>query len=280
MGFSCACKNESLGLNAVSAAIASRWRPLELDPKPAYGECSAASDPATDHQESCLRRTLFKDALTTVSLVSMHNHARLAGLIFVLLLHGCAAPFAGLPRVVDDKLERYVTAMGLEIVAVSEHRDRWAGYQFQLVDFARQDILGLSIGKQRIFISYELSRLAYSNSNYRWLLRHTLAHEIAHDVLGRDPGILDHVGERGGFANRITSQDLGLSSRISFRPYSRAAELAADRRGMEYWQKLGWNCGQWVRLFVKFVAHGYEGDIDHPTRERLQQAIQICSEQS
>ena len=171
--------------------------------------------------------------------------------------------------------------MGLEIVAVSEHRDRWAAYQFRLADFARQDILGLSIGKQRIFISYELSRLAYENSNYRWLLRHTLAHEIAHDVLGRDPATIDHAGDqRGGLANRITSRDLGLSSRVAFRPYSRSAELAADRRGMEYWQKLGWNCGHWVRLFVKFIAQGYEGDVDHPTRERLDQAIQICSQPS
>jgi predicted Zn-dependent protease len=211
----------------------------------------------------------------------MHSTARLATFFLVLLLNSCSSLWIGLPTVADEKLERYVTAIGLEIVAVSEHRDRWSAYQFRLADFTRQDILGLSIGKQRIFISYELSRLAYENSNYRWLLRHTLAHEIAHDVLGRDPAALDHAGDqRGGLANRITSRDLGLSSRVAFRPYSRSAELAADRRGMEYWQKLGWSCGHWVRLFVKFTAQGYEGDVDHPTRERLDQAIQICSQPS
>lgn len=211
----------------------------------------------------------------------MHSAARLAAFFLVLLLNSCASILVGVPTVVDEKLERYVTAIGLEIVAVSEHRDRWADYQFRLADFARRDILGLSIGNQRIFISYELSRLAYENSNYRWLLRHTLAHEIAHDVLGRDPSTLDNPGDHGGgLANRITGRDLGLSSRVSFRPYSRSAELAADRRGMEYWQKLDWNCGHWVRLFVNFTAQGYEGDVDHPTKERLEQAIEICSRQS
>ena len=187
----------------------------------------------------------------------------------------------GLPTVADEKLERYVTAMGLEIVAVSEHRGRWASYQFKLADFPRRDILGLSTGNQKIFISYELSRLAYKSQNYRWLLRHTLAHEIAHDVLGRNPGGVDGGANHGmGLANRIASRDLGLSDRIKFRPYSRSAELAADRKGMEYWQKLGWHCGHWVRLFLDFSAQGYEGDVDHPTQERLEQAVRICFERS
>jgi predicted Zn-dependent protease len=211
----------------------------------------------------------------------MNSTARLAIVWIVLLLNSCAPILAGVPTVVDEKLERYVTDIGLEIVAVSEHRDQWASYQFKLADFSRRDILGLSIGKQRIFISYELSRLAYKNSNYRWLLRHTLAHEIAHDVLGIDPATSDDPRDhRDGLANRITGKDLGLPSRVVFRPYSRSAELAADRKGMEYWQKLGWSCGHWVRLFVNFTAQGYEGDIDHPTKERLDQAIQICSRQS
>ena len=174
-----------------------------------------------------------------------------------------------------------MTDMGLQIVAVSEHRDRLANYQFRLADFTRRDILGLSAGKQRIFISHELSRLAYEHSGYRWLLRHTLAHEIAHDVLGKKFVTQNGTGEHGtGLANRITSRDLGLSERIAFRPYGRLDELAADRRGMEYWQKLGWHCVHWVRLFLDFAKQGYEGDVDHPTGERLQQAVQVCSEQS
>ena len=72
--------------------------------------------------------------------------------------------------------------------------------------------------------------------------------------------------------SRLTGSDQ-VSSLLPFRG------MAADRMAMEYWRKLGWSCGNWVSLFVNFTAQGYEGDVDHPTKERLDQAIQICSEQ-
>jgi predicted Zn-dependent protease len=210
----------------------------------------------------------------------MHSTLRLAPFFTILFLSSCSPILMGLPTVVDEKLERYVGEIGLQIVAVSEHRDRWAQYDFRLADFARRDILGLSIGKQKIFISYKLSRLAFRDSSYRWLLRHTLAHEIAHDVLGGHPATQEEASGRHGLANRITGRDLGLSSRIKFLPYSRTSELAADRLAMAYWQKLGWHCQHWVRLFKDFIEQGYQGDVDHPTKERLEQAMEICSEQS
>jgi predicted Zn-dependent protease len=209
------------------------------------------------------------------------HYARLTVLLIILSSSACSPIIAGLPIVVDEKLEHYVTEVALEIVEVSEHRNRLADYRIRLADFSRRDILGLSIGNQRIFISYELSRLAYHDSNYRWLLRHTLAHEIAHEVLGREPAAREIAeNQQIGLANSITSRDLGMSSRIKFLPFSRAAELAADRKGMEYWQRLGWDCGHWVRLFIDFAQRGYVGDVDHPTEERLEQASRICSQQS
>lgn len=204
----------------------------------------------------------------------------LALFLLIPFFYSCSSIFVNVPIVHDDSVEEVVSAIGREIVAVSEHRDHAARFRFRLADFARRDILGLSNGKQRIFISYELARLALSSSHHRWLLRHTLAHEIAHDVLGGDimaPAGASEVGP--GMANRITSGDLGLSSQVKFRPYSRWAELAADRRAMEYWQRLGWDCRNWVKLFVGFMERGYTGDPDHPTKERLEQAIEVCSEQ-
>jgi predicted Zn-dependent protease len=215
------------------------------------------------------------------SLGSFPARSSLAVLFLVLIFSACAPILREPPTVADEKLEHFVSAIGLQIVAVSEYRDRSASYKFKLADFARRDILGLSTGNQTIYVSYELSRLAYRNSYYRWLLRHTLAHEVAHDVLGSDVKTGDDDGRQTlGLANRITSRDLGLSEQIKFRPYSRSAELAADRKGMEYWQRLGWNCANWVQLFVNFSAQGYEGDVDHPTQDRLRQATKICSAQS
>jgi len=177
----------------------------------------------------------------------------------------------------DERLEEFVNSEAIQILRVSENSHKAAFYQFRLVNFPRKDILGLSVGKHQIFISYELSRLAYRNAHHRWLLRHTLAHEIAHDVLGGDVGKQSPVSRPAlGLVNRITGRDLGLSGNISFHPYSTSAELEADRKGLQYWQKLGWNCRIWVRIFQNFLDQGYEGDADHPTVERLDQAIKIC----
>lgn len=208
----------------------------------------------------------------------MYRTIARAAFLPLFLLASCSSLLPALPTVQDKPLKSFVRSMALEIVAVSEHRNLARDYRFELADFARRDILGLSLGGQRIFISYELSRLALTSPHHRWLLRHTLAHEIAHDVLGGEiapPAEAPEIGS--GLANRITAADLGLPPRVRFRPYSRRAELAADRKGMEYWEKLGWDCGQWVRLFTGFMARGYVGDTDHPTKERLDQAIDICA---
>ena len=212
--------------------------------------------------------------------VSTDRLGRLAAFFLILLLSSCSPIYSKLPTIDDPKLQSYITAIGLEIVAVSEDRERSESYQFKLADFARGDILGFTAGDRIIFISHELSQRAYEDDYHRWLLRHTLAHEVAHTVLkGQLAAELDSEYETVGLANRITNRDLGLSAWIKFRPYSRSVELAADQKAMGYWRKLGWNCGNWVSLFVKFTAQGYEGDVDHPTKERLNLAIRICSEQ-
>jgi predicted Zn-dependent protease len=181
-----------------------------------------------------------------------------------------------LPTVGDEKLQDFVADEARRILNVAESSRKAAVYKIGLVDFPRKDILGLSIGNQRIFISYQLSRLAYEKESYRWVLRQTLAHEIAHDVLGGEVGVHEPLLSAPGFANRITAQDLGLTGGRSFRPYSRLSELAADKKGMEYWRKIGWDCRIWVRILEDFLNRGYRGDVNHPTLERHRQAVQIC----
>lgn len=189
----------------------------------------------------------------------------------------CAPLSLRISPIADETLEALVHREAVEIVRVSENSHRMELYRFLLADFPRKDILGLSVGKQRIFISYRLARLAYRSEHHRWLLRQTLAHEIAHDVLGAAAGNPEPVSRHNlGLANRINAGDLGLSGMVTFRPYSKSAELLADRKGLEYWGKLGWDCRNWVRIFQNFIKQGYHGDVDHPTVERLNQALEVC----
>ena len=198
--------------------------------------------------------------------------------LFLLMLCSCSLhPASFMPTVSDDRLESFLAGEAAKILEVSENADSAPLYRFYLVKFRREDILGLSLGNHQIFMSYELSHRAYEQKSYRWLFRQTLAHEIAHDVLGAG----NSDGETGlnsvsGSTNRVTERDLGLPRIFLFRNYSRTAELAADQKAMEYWQKMGWDCHIWIEIFKNFLENGYIGDADHPTDERLSQAMKIC----
>jgi predicted Zn-dependent protease len=201
----------------------------------------------------------------------------IVALSFCLALISCAPLSLTIPTVKDERLEAFVNREARDILKVSESGEKAELYDVRLADFPRKDILGLSIGKQRIYISYRLARLAHRYERHRWLLRQTLAHEIGHDVLGGDVLLREPVAPHAlGQSRRINADDLGLPGIVSFRGYSRRAELQADKKGMEYWQKLGWDCRIWVRIFQNFLEQGYQGDVDHPTVERLNQAEKLC----
>jgi hypothetical protein len=206
-------------------------------------------------------------------------HLRESAIVFFLFgLCSCASlPTLFLPTITDKTLEAFIAEEAQQILSAFGNAHKAALYKFYLVDFPRQDILGLSFGEHRIVISYQLTRLAREKTRYLWLLRHTLAHEIAHDVLehAKDEQMASLNAVRQSHA-RIAGGDLGLPLFISFRNYSTAAELAADETAMEYWKKIGWDCGIWIKLFRGFLDQGYIGDPDHPTVARLSQAIRIC----
>jgi hypothetical protein len=176
---------------------------------------------------------------------------------------------------------RFITEEAQQILRVSGKAHKADGYKFYLAKFPRDDILGLSSGEHRIFISYHLTRLAREHTGSLWLFRHTLVHEIAHDVLGyaKDEQLASLNAVRQSHV-RINGADLGLPLLISYCNYSTAAELAADEAAMEYWKKIGWDCSIWIKLFRSFLVQGYISDPDHPTNERLNQAIKICESNS
>jgi hypothetical protein len=204
-------------------------------------------------------------------------------IVFILFaLCSCASlPALFLPTISDERLEAFVAQEAQQILRVSGNTHKADWYKFYLAKFPRDDILGLSFGEHRIFISYELTRLAREHTGSLWLFRHTLAHEIAHDVLehAKNEQMASLNAVRQSHA-RIKGADLGLPRFISYRNYSTAAELAADEAAMEYWKKIGWDCSIWIKLFRSFLDQGYIGDPDHPLNERLTQAIRICESNS
>jgi hypothetical protein len=196
-------------------------------------------------------------------------------LLFPFVFLSCSMQ-PNIPTVSDDPIERLVRDEAARIVAVSEDKDRLADYQILLSDFPRKDILGMSIGSRRIYISHRLAKLAFRRPSYLWLLRQTLAHEIAHETAGHArrnavSGLNHFPGDRG-----ITAQDVGLPRNVWFRHYSVEKELEADLKGLRYWSKLQWDCQIWVGILEQFQRQNYLGDKFHPTDRRLQQAQRVC----
>jgi hypothetical protein len=118
--------------------------------------------------------------------------------------------------VVDDRVEDKLRSEAAHIVAVSEDRENFSKYQFLLSDFPRKDIIGMSVGNRRIYISYKLASLALTNSSHRWLLRQTVAHEIAHETAGhaKQEGAMWLNG--GALAVGASGSDVGLPWYVRF----------------------------------------------------------------
>jgi predicted Zn-dependent protease len=196
-------------------------------------------------------------------------------IIFHLLLTSCSTRLS-IPTVSDDPVELFVRQEAARIVAVSEDKDHFGEYQIHLSDFPRKDILGMSIGNRRIYISHRLAKFASGSSLHLWLLRQTLAHEIAHETAGHAKNNEFTWFNRATSAPALSGTDVGLPGNVRFRNYSTEKELEADSIGLEYWKKLGWDCGIWVRILQSFEKQNYVGDIFHPTGKRLQQAQRAC----
>lgn len=194
--------------------------------------------------------------------------------LYSLFLVSCSLT-PNLAVVNDAGIERLVRDEAKQILAVSEDAANTSRYQIFLSDFPRGDILGMSIGQRRIYISHKLGSRALYSQRHLWLLRQTLAHEIAHESAG-------HANFRQVNFNRpsaersMTSRDVGLPWYVVFQPYSMEKELQADLDGMRYWKRLHWNCAIWVRILEDFERQNYSGDTSHPTGTRLQQALRAC----
>jgi predicted Zn-dependent protease len=204
------------------------------------------------------------------------NGRILCGLIiFVSLLVSCSAQ-TSIPTVSDDPIEILVRDEAARIIAVSEDKDRPSDYQIFLSDFPRKDILGMSVGHHRIYVSHELAKLAAKQVPYLWLLRQTLAHEIAHETAGhaRQSGATGLT--RGPVGGGVSSGDVGLPWSVRLRNYSTDKELEADWKGLQYWERLGWDCRIWVGILKNFERQNYAGDVHHPTDKRLRQAQTVC----
>lgn len=183
---------------------------------------------------------------------------------------------ATIPTVSDERVEGLLRTEAARIISVTEDKQHLSEYRIFLSDFPRKDVLGMSVGNRRIYISHELAKLASRRPFHLWLLRQTLAHEIAHETAGHARQTSEASLARGPFARSVSNTDIGLPARVTLRNYSAEKEFEADAKGLQYWMRLGWDCRIWVRILQSFEKQNYGGDALHATDERLRRATAVC----
>ena len=171
------------------------------------------------------------------------NMWRIGFLFGLLVSHLCliaCSTQATIPTVSDDPVESLIRTEAARIISVSEDKQHLSEYHILLSDFPRKDVLGMSVGNRRIYISHELAKLASKGPFHLWLLRQTLAHEIAHETSGHARQSSGASFLRGPFARTMSSTDIGLAAHVRVRNYSAEKEFEADAQGLQYWTRLGW----------------------------------------
>ena len=221
-------------------------------------------------------------------------------LIFAaLFLSSCAAlglP-VDIPRIADEEVEYFVRVEGRKILSVTENANKADLYEFHLASLRNGEVSGLSstgqsVGDHQIYIDDEWARKALRDGGNPYALRMTLAREIAHDIggdalnqlaitrgflLGRAIGQgVSFVPGPAGVAGRITSTVFGLIGYVTADIYNRSADLEADRKAIEYWRRLGWDCRVWIHMFYSDIDSSETEALHNPTEEHLEQAMKLC----
>lgn len=192
-----------------------------------------------------------------------------------IVLAGCATASTPPPRdpytvvrATDPGVLPYVHRLVGWISKVTEYPT--LTYDVRLADLRARKAAGVSEGRGVIYVDVRLAEAAYKytkeNPGKMQLdLPMVLAHEIGHDLAG-------HAAQARNAADMKT----GLLGRFLTRHYSRQMELEADRKAIRYWIALNLPCEHWVNRFQALADKGIQGDFNHPTAGRLEQAREMC----
>jgi len=217
--------------------------------------------------------------------------------LLLLFLSSCATATPDIPTTYHAAAKRLVEQEAHRILSVTEDAGQEDHYQFHLANFSGagkklQGYAGLSLGDGQIYVDEKVARRALTDQERLWYLRLLLAHEIGHDVADHVPNqkalvdtinILNAIGYGMsyvpgpvGWAGAGISWATAIGGIASVHLYARSQELEADRLGIEYFKRLGWDCQFWVNIYQTAVDLGHKGDFHHPTKGMLEQARELC----
>jgi predicted Zn-dependent protease len=153
-------------------------------------------------------------------------------------------------RIANERLQNYIDSVGQRIARIS-HKPHWE-YHFTAVEHKMVNAVALPGGY--IFVTKGMLEKLNTEAQLAALLGHEIAHVVARDtsaVMSRQMGlslVLSGLGAAGADIPPEAGRAIGIAWQLIGLKYSREQEQAADKGGMDYTVRAGYNPNGAVEL--------------------------------
>jgi hypothetical protein len=152
------------------------------------------------------------------------------------------------PKSLDNEVKAFVEHEFSQVLAATEYPNYDISVTVENFSFNSSSAVASANGD--IKIKPAVVANAMKSKAALWSLRITIAHELGHVMAGH---------------------------RFTTATRQQKHELEADRRGMEYFKRLGWSCKVWVDGRRRAADQG-NVDAEHDRSAMYEQARQLCDE--
>ena len=157
-------------------------------------------------------------------------------------------------KLADQSWQNYLNEVGQKIVAVSDRKD--VTYSFTVIE--SEDINAFAAPGGFVYFYTGLLRRMDNEGEMAAVLAHEISHVVARHSIKRVQTAMGAslayqlvFGDKGGEA---LSAAVGVGMGLLFADYSREAEREADKFGIYYMQKAGYDPNAAITMFEKLAA--------------------------
>jgi len=157
----------------------------------------------------------------------------------------------------DSVWQDYVNDIGQEFVAVCDRKD--LEYYFAVIESDQINAFALPGGY--VYFYTGLLRIMDNEAQLAAVMSHEISHVVArHGMKRMQKALIAELGYAAVFGNsgssKVRDAAVGIGLSLAFAGYSRSAEAEADRYGIQYMTRAGYNPHGAVEMFNRLAEAG------------------------